>query len=298
MHTLEDLIRATRSLGADMNDHVQQESERIWAGAVRVKPADLRMDADLRYGTDARHRLDVYSRPGQDPRPVFVYVHGGGFTGGDKRKPDSYLFENVGAWAVHAGMVGVNLTYRLAPQHRWPAVVQDIAAALQWVRDHIHEYGGDPRTIVLAGHSAGAAHVANYVARTASPEVPYPAVQGAVLCSGMYDIVAAGNRPSVQTYYGADPAEHEKQSSIAGLCAGHTPLLIAVAENEPYVFHRQALALVDALATQHGKMPLFTVVQGHNHFSETYHFGSEDTQLTGMIARFAHSSTAAGMAGR
>src|SRR5690606_38168572 len=136
----------------DINDQTRQESEEAWAGAVRVKPAGLRIESDARYGEDAMHRLDVYWTAGAAAKPVFVYMHGGGFTGGDERKPGRYVFEEIGAWAVHAGMVGVNITYRLAPQHQWPSAMEDIGAALQRVREHIHEYGGEPNAIVLVGH--------------------------------------------------------------------------------------------------------------------------------------------------
>ena len=61
-------------------------------------------------------------------------------------------------------MVGVTMTYRLAPQHQWPAGAQDVGQAVAWVAQNIGEYGGDPSRVVLAGHSAGATHVAGYLA--------------------------------------------------------------------------------------------------------------------------------------
>ena len=54
-------------------------------------------------------------------RPVLVFVHGGGFTGGNKSTPGSPFYDNVPLWAARNGLVGVNITYRLAPQHPWPA---------------------------------------------------------------------------------------------------------------------------------------------------------------------------------
>ena len=93
-----------------------------------------------------------------------MFVHGGGFVGGDKHVPGTPMYDHIGAWAVRNGWVGVTITYRLAPEHTWPAGAQDVAAAVQWVRDNIASYGGDPSRIVLAGHSAGSVHVASYLA--------------------------------------------------------------------------------------------------------------------------------------
>ena len=106
------------------------------------------------------------------PRPVLLFVHGGGFTGGDKKADDTPFYDNVGTWAVDNGMVGVNMTYRLAHEHQWPAGAEDIAAAIAWVKANIAAEGGDPRRLYLMGHSAGAAHAAAYVARSGFTALP------------------------------------------------------------------------------------------------------------------------------
>lgn len=118
---------------------------------------------DLAYGSDPLQRLDVYTPDGTascGPRPVVVWVHGGGYRTGDKvhKIPDKVrLFTD-------AGWVLVSVNYRLSPTEpstdpariRYPVHEQDVAAALGWVDQHIAEYGGDPETLVLTGHSAGA----------------------------------------------------------------------------------------------------------------------------------------------
>jgi acetyl esterase/lipase len=68
-------------------------------------------------------------------------------------------------------MVGVTITYRLAPEHPWPAGAQDVGQAVAWVTEHISGYGGDRARMVVAGHSAGAAHVAGYLAGHAGSPV-------------------------------------------------------------------------------------------------------------------------------
>ncbi|WP_375272013.1 alpha/beta hydrolase [Sphingomonas sp.] len=97
--------------------------------------------------------LDVW-RPTESvagKRPVVMFIYGGGWANGDRR---SYAFA-ARAFA-RAGFVVVVPDYRKVPQVRFPAFVQDGAAAVRWVRDHVADYGGDPARVALAGHSAGA----------------------------------------------------------------------------------------------------------------------------------------------
>jgi acetyl esterase len=96
--------------------------------------------------------LDVY-RPhgGTGPWPVVLYIHGGGFR--ILSKDTHYVMALAFA---RRGYAVFNISYRLAPRHRFPAGAMDAAAAYRWVLEHAHEFGGDPTRIVLAGESAGA----------------------------------------------------------------------------------------------------------------------------------------------
>ena len=88
----------------------------------------------------------------QMPRvvPVLMYVHGGGFTILSK---DTHWM--VGLLIAQRGFV-FSINYRLAPEHRFPAAIEDACTAAAWVHDHAAEYGGDPDQLFLAGESAGA----------------------------------------------------------------------------------------------------------------------------------------------
>ncbi len=145
----------------------------LYAPLHRLPPySDVRIARDIHYGPAERNRLDIFTaEPAAAARPVLLFVHGGGFVGGDKHVAGSPFHDNIGAWAARHGMVGVTMTYRLAPQAPWPAGAEDVATAVRWVRDNIGQYGGDPARLFLMGHSAGATHVSTYVA--------HPAIHGA-----------------------------------------------------------------------------------------------------------------------
>lgn len=93
-------------------------------------------------------------------RPVFFFIHGGGWKEGDKSTFSAVNCEFV----LRAGLLPVSVNYTLAPESIvtdrqnpvYPQNMQDIALALRWVMDHAKEYGGDPEQIYVVGHSAGA----------------------------------------------------------------------------------------------------------------------------------------------
>ncbi len=93
------------------------------------------------------------------------------FTRGAKHSPGSPFFDNIGIWAAKHGLVGVTINYRLAPQFQWPAGIEDLTLLTAWLQLHVASYGGDPTKIYLWGHSAGAAHVGDYLAHAANTGV-------------------------------------------------------------------------------------------------------------------------------
>lgn len=247
-----------------------------------------RVQRDLTYGPDPRHRLDIHQPATDDgtPRPVFVFVHGGGFVGGDKHTPGTPFYGHVGTWAAEHGMLAVTPTYRLAPEHPWPAGSDDVAAALAWVRANIADYGGDAERLVLAGHSAGAAHVAGFLARCSSGQYDASGLRGAALLSGIYDIVDTPPNPMHDAYYGTDKALYAEQNPFAEVIASAIPTFFSSAQWNPPEFQRQALKVIDARVDRDGDIPPFAWVQGHNHISEIAALGVDDA-LGAPLARFS-----------
>jgi triacylglycerol lipase len=264
---------AIRAIGPTMGaEGVARTAEAL--AALQPPPA-VEPLRDQRYGPDPRHRLDVFSPNAAGARPVLVFVHGGGFVGGDKTRPGAFYYDNIGQWAARAGLVGVNITYRLAPQHAYPAVVEDIAAALAWVRTNIAAHGGDPARIVLMGQSAGAAHVGDYLAAHAAS----PGVASAMLVSGVHDVASYPASPTTGAYYGTDPVKLAQRSAIAGLTRLTIPIFLASADLEPRPFQEQVARLNAALCLA-GRCPPYLHMAGHNHFSTVFAIGTADQELT------------------
>jgi acetyl esterase/lipase len=115
--------------------------------------AEPRIHRDLAYfEPKEQHRtLDVYTSTENKNQPIAFWIHGGGWQRGDK--------SDVAAkpWAfVDRGFVFVSTNYRFIPNVTMKQIAEDLAKAIRWTHHHAREYGGDPNTIFVMGHSAGA----------------------------------------------------------------------------------------------------------------------------------------------
>lgn len=102
-------------------------------------------------GGEQRLRIFIPENQGTTPLPVVVYYYGGGFVAGSLDVAE----ESNRALANDTGAIVVAASYRLAPEHKFPAATDDTFAALRWAAEHISEYGGDPARIAVMGDSAG-----------------------------------------------------------------------------------------------------------------------------------------------
>ncbi|MDF2377444.1 MAG: alpha/beta hydrolase [Verrucomicrobiales bacterium] len=109
---------------------------------------------DVSYGPDERNVIDFWKAEGEGPRPLLVYIHGGGWTTGDKSKPSGVLPDFP--FYLDRGISCAAFNYRLTPEHPLPAPVHDAARAIQFLRTKSREWNVQKDRIVLTGGSAGA----------------------------------------------------------------------------------------------------------------------------------------------
>ena len=216
--------------------------------------------------------LEAFARAG---KPILVYVHGGGFTGGDKHTPGQFTYDNIMKWANDQGMLGFNINYRLAPKNKYPDAANDVHDALTWIAKNAAKYGGDPNRIFLWGHSAGASLVGIYVSHPEFHYKPGTGLIGAVMTSGGYEF-----RPND---FIADAETAKKASSVEGLKKTSIPLFFTRAEWDPEVPQIAQGEMIHKVLTEAGKEHGFHMMKTHNHMSQVYSVGTSEKQLTDLL---------------
>jgi acetyl esterase len=120
--------------------------------AARFERHGVEVERNISYGPhEAWHRLDIY-RPVARPKPwpIVFYAHGGAF---HLLSKDTHWL--MGLVFARFGYLVVNISYRLAPKHRFPAAIEDTCLAYRWMADHAKALGGDVSRVAVAGESAG-----------------------------------------------------------------------------------------------------------------------------------------------
>ncbi len=187
MSETSDMVRKMFQEGDDKRD------------AGLTTPEDVTRYDDIVYGTDEKWQvLDVYRPKNMEGKklPVIVSVHGGGWVYGDKERYQYYCMN-----LAQRGFAVVNFTYRLAPEYKYPAPLEDANLVFTWVLKHAAEYGFDSEHIFAVGDSAGAHCLGLYTAVCTNAEyakkytfqVPEGFVPTAIaLNCGAYQIIMTG----------------------------------------------------------------------------------------------------------
>jgi acetyl esterase/lipase len=276
----------------------------LWVGMrflydeVELPEEQILKDLPYRTGPDAdsqRHRLDLFlpdaatladsaKADSVGGWPTVVFVHGGGWTEGDKDLRIGYedVYGNIGRFLAARGIGAAVVNYRLldlgsssdSSSSAWPDQIADVAAATAFVHQRIAEYGGDPDQLFLMGHSAGA----QLAARVALD--PQPLARRGLsteLVAGLISVSGAGldltdertyELSDTPGYYGrrfdTRPDWQEAASPASFIDAGDPPVLVLFAEGESASLKRQS-RVFDETLTRAGVPSRVVTVPGQSH---------------------------------
>lgn len=198
----------------------------------------------LAYGSEPRQRLDVYAPPGgAEAAPVAIFFYGGSWT--DGRRQD---YGWVGRALAAEGFLALAPDYRLYPEVTYPDFLTDGALAVAWAVENAARYGGDPRRIVLIGHSAGAYNAImlgldqTYLRAAGVDPSRIRAVAG---LAGPYDFLPLEGETTQAVFGGApdlDATQPVHQASAAA-----PPVFLATGDSDTVVGPRNTEALATAL---------------------------------------------------
>jgi len=214
--------------------------------ALMPKDGKSAMVGTADYGSLPRQGLDIYAPkaahgvPVKGPLPVIVFFYGGSWNSGDRQ---GYAF--VGRALASRGFVVVIPDYRLVPEVHYPEFLQDNAAAVHWVRQHVQDYGGDPSQIVLMGHSAGAYNAAMLALDPRWLDADRASVRGLIGLAGPYDFLPFTGPETKAAFSGTD--DLASTQPINHVAPGAPPAMLASADKDKLVQPRNSDALAAKL---------------------------------------------------
>ncbi|MEU3274427.1 alpha/beta hydrolase [Saccharomonospora sp. NPDC006951] len=272
-----------RGLGADRRSALGPDPVRRPAAAVtlllplRTGRRDVTRIADIGYGPDGRRNLlDVYVRRDRPlGGPVLVYLHGGGYFGGDKSREARALLTRMAS----RGWVCLSATYRLRPSAGFVEHLVDAKKVLAWAREHAKEYGGDPSALYLAGSSAGA-HLTALAALTPNDPVFQPGfedadttITAAICLYGYYGY-----------YYGHTGAERPASSPLAWPAGQAPPFFLTHGTHDTYTSVEGARKLAGKLRAESANPVVYAELGGAQHSFDRFRSIRFDSVVTAIEA--------------
>lgn len=222
----------------------------------------------------AEQHLDLYqpsSTPAAPAAPVVLFIHGGSLEESGERR-NSPMYVPVCPGLAARGLVCATMDYRLSPSYKWPAMPADVAAAVRWLRDSVAAHGGDPRHIVLVGHSSGchlAAHVGLDSVYLATEGVAWSAITGVVAMGCTLNDASARIGPRAP------------------------PVLVLVAESERFFpsILEEGARFVRLMREQERSADL-RILTGRRHVTTTTNFGDPGDPVANLVVEFVRNPTA------
>ncbi|MFT3956035.1 MAG: alpha/beta hydrolase [Piscinibacter sp.] len=269
-------------LDAQYNNRARvAEAPRIlerWANASALARAQSDCVLDIPYGSAPGETLDVF-RAARADAPVFVFIHGGYWRALDKR---DHSF--VAPALVDAGAMVVVPNYALCPAVTIEQITLQMVQALAWVYRHAHEHGGDPKRIVVGGHSAGGHLTAMMLAcdwRQVGADLPARLLQGGLAISGVFEMEPIRRTPFLAGDLRLNAAS-AKRLSPALMPAPAGPLVALVGGDESEEFQRQNQCIREAWGG--ATVPVCEAIPGTNHFT-VLHELADANALVHRLAR-------------
>ena len=235
-----------------------------------VESGTVRYIGDIAFGPDYYQRVDIYAPLNvAEPLPVFLFLHGGAFIGGYK---EWMGFMAPAITAIPALFISVS--YRLAPEHPFPAPVEDTAAAVAWAWRNAAQFGGNPDRIFIGGHSAGGnlASLVTLDPRWLRPHgLPDDVIKGAAIVSAPFDLDYETTDPENEAALGMrrNFVPRDKDVPLASplklVSPGAPPFLIAAGENDLWSLAAEARTFASTLQSA-GAPAQCEIYPGHDHF--------------------------------
>jgi acetyl esterase/lipase len=218
---------------------------------------NLLVSKDKDYGQNPRQKLDIYMpRERSGPLPIVMFVHGGSWQEGNKHP---YAF--VGRALAAKGFMAMVMNYRLFPESRYPAFVEDVDFALRWAQENGESLGGNPDKLFAMGHSAGAYNIAQAVLdeRYAATRAK---LAGVVTLAGPFDFLPLDSRITIKVFGevpdlpDTQPVNHSRTDA--------PPFLILHGSADTTVYPKNAIALDKALKSM-GASSTLKIYDGVSH---------------------------------
>jgi acetyl esterase/lipase len=202
--------------------------------------------------------LDFYPAPTQGKKPCVIVVHGGSWAGGDSRQ-----LPELNSELAKAGYHVASINYRLAPQYKFPAPIEDLKVALNYLQSQASILLIDTNNFVLLGRSAG-----GQIVLSAAYMLNDPAIKGVISFYGPADMVwgyanptnplVLNSRKVMENYLGGTytqiPQQYVNSSATETVTSRAIPVLLIYGENDPLVSHLHGIRLgrkLDSLGVKH-----------------------------------------------
>lgn len=236
--------------------------------------AALPHELGVHYGPGEREIVDIFPAKGGDA-PVLIYLHGGYFRMGHARE-NNYAVRTF----AEAGAAAFVATYDLCPDVPLTTIVDQAKRAIAWVYDHAAGYGGDPNSLYICGHSAGA-HLAAMCLADGVPGVPDAAILGVSLISGIYDLEPVSNI-SINDDLRLEEMDLFPLSPLNNPPTMRIPVVIAWGTAESAEWQRQS-KLYGSVARSGGALVEELAVEGADHYSIAFDLTEPEKPLPRII---------------